>query len=136
MLNKEKYKEEIWNIACKGKPISLVNGEPSDCFQTMCEDCDLFISASTCTDGFAEWANSEYKEPEIDWSKVPVDTPILVSNNGEHWHKRHFARFKYDRVYVWANGFTSWSSYGNSNASEWKYVKLANEEDAEKYRKE
>ena len=38
---------------------------------------------------------SEYKEPEIDWSKVKVDTPILVKRSKEaEWERRYFAKFE------------------------------------------
>lgn len=41
-----------------------------------------------------EWLNSEYVEPEVDWSKVPIDTPILVRvSEDEEWDKRYFAGF-------------------------------------------
>ena len=48
------------------------------------------------------------KEPEIDWSKVEVDTPILVrqGKNGE-WLERHFAKYENGDVYAWVDGQTS-----------------------------
>lgn len=46
------------------------------------------------------------KEPEdVDWSKVEVDTPILVKNYEDaEWKKRYFAEYSDGRVYAWANG--------------------------------
>lgn len=29
----------------------------------------------------------------VDWSKVAVDTPVLVSNDNKEWIKRYFARY-------------------------------------------
>ena len=41
---------------------------------------------------------AEPEEPEVDWSKVEVDTPILVRNtDNEEWNKRYFARYEYEK---------------------------------------
>ena len=73
------------------------------------------------------WLCEEYQEPPVDWSKVAVDTKILVSDDGEHWYKRYFASYEDGRVYIWSGGGTSWS---NNLTSPYNYAKLA-EEDAE-----
>ena len=64
-----------------------------------------------------------YEEPETDWSKVEVDTPILVKHrlDGE-WEKRHFVKYENGDVYAWDNGRTSWTE---NDVSAWKYAKLA-----------
>lgn len=63
------------------------------------------------------------KEPEIDWSKVEVDTPILVRQDKTgDWLERHFAKYENGNVYVWANGQTSWTG---ADEIKWKYAKLA-----------
>ena len=68
----------------------------------------------------------EYEEPEVDWSKVEVDTPILVKNSeDEEWRKRHFAKYKNGNVYAWSDGLTSWTAY---DKMVWKYAKLAEDE--------
>ena len=72
----------------------------------------------------------EYKEPEIDWSKVEVDTPILVSqteDGDEEWIKRHFAKYENGKVYAWDGGSTSWTSKGNMTG--WNFAKLAESEE-------
>ncbi len=75
------------------------------------------------------WLEEEYKEPEVDWSKVAVDTPILVRDTEkEKWHKRYFAKFKNGVVTAWYNGATSWSEEGKSSR-EWRQAKLAEEKD-------
>ncbi len=62
-------------------------------------------------------------EPEVDWSKVPVDTPILVRNSKDDaWYKKYFAEYKNGRVYAWDGGGTSWSSVTHTP---WEYAKLA-----------
>ena len=59
----------------------------------------------------------------VDWSKVAVDTPILVRNNGCVWTKRYFAEYKNGKVRAYHNGATSWSSDGRMGS--WDYAKLA-----------
>lgn len=62
----------------------------------------------------------------VDWSKVKVDTPILVRDfNTNLWDRRHFAFFKDGKVHAWLNGTTSWTNNSNNNAFSWKYAKLA-----------
>ena len=72
----------------------------------------------------------ECEEPETDWSKVGVDTPILVrySEDGdEEWIKRHFAKYENGKVYAWFDGCTSWSTEGHMVI--WNYAKLAESEE-------
>lgn len=69
-----------------------------------------------------KWANSEYVEPPVDWSKVAVDTPILVRDSANlEWVKRYFAKYENGSVYAWSNGATSWSGDG---CTPWKLAKL------------
>ena len=66
----------------------------------------------------------ECKEPEVDWSKVEVNTPILVRDyESQEWEARHFAKYEDGVIYTWDGGSTSWTSKGN--VTEWKYAKLA-----------
>lgn len=68
-----------------------------------------------------------WKREEIDWSKIPVDTKVLVKNdeNGE-WNKRYFAGFINGEVTTFSNGMTSWSTSRSNNPIlvSWKYAKL------------
>ena len=61
----------------------------------------------------------------VDWSKVPVDTPILVSNDNKEWIKRYFARYEDGNVYCWLNGKTSWTAICELSIGHWAYAKLA-----------
>lgn len=62
----------------------------------------------------------------VDWSKVAVDTPILVKDHdGEDWEKRYFAFFEDGNVYTWMSGTTSWTADIAGGATDWKYAKLA-----------
>jgi len=61
----------------------------------------------------------------VDWSKVPVDTPILVSLDDKLWLCRYFADFKNGIVYTWSNGATSWSVPRREHKDAWSFAKLA-----------
>lgn len=62
----------------------------------------------------------------VDWSKVAVDTPILVRDSEiSKWEKRYFAFFENGRVNAWCGGTTSWSNENITRTMSWKYAKLA-----------
>lgn len=130
MTNREKYAERILDIACSGTRIAVKKNvmEPVPCSDISCKYCYLRLKkGSRCDDACKEWCESEYKEPPIDWSKVPVDTPILVKNNhDDEWFHRHFAKFEDGVVYAWDDGKTSWS-LSSLGKVDWKYAKLAEE---------
>lgn len=76
------------------------------------------------------WLMEDYKEPEVDWSKVEVDTPILVRTvEGADWVKRSFAKYEGGMVYVWNNGKTSWTALDNGCVTPWEHAKLAESEE-------
>lgn len=61
-----------------------------------------------------------------DWSKVKVDTPVLVKHyEQDKWEKRYFAYFKDGRVYAWLCGTTSWSADCKGDTTSWNLAKLA-----------
>jgi hypothetical protein len=66
----------------------------------------------------------------VDWSKVPVDTKVLVSNDGKEWSRRHFAEYKDGKVYCFNSGVTSFTvkeSYFLNEKASWDYAKLYQE---------
>ena len=65
----------------------------------------------------------EFKEI-VDWSKVPVDTKILVSDNGKLWYKRHFAKYENGSVHVFPDGRSSFTTEESDIIYPWKYAKL------------
>lgn len=66
---------------------------------------------------------------KVDWSKVPIDEPVLVSSDGEEWFRRHFAGVRGKEIYVFFQGFSSWSAGDDpTNVCTYKFIKLANEE--------
>ena len=77
------------------------------------------------------WLLEEYEEPEepeTDWSKVEVDTPILVQHfEKERWIRRYFAKFEDGVVYAWDDGQTSWTAHNTMTS--WNYAKLAKSEE-------
>ena len=123
MKNREKYADEIKNWQGKDfcgefiKPIIL---KKENCCGMGCQRCRMLQLL---------WLEEEYTEPEIDWSKITVDTPILVRNSETgDWRKRYFAKFKDGKVYAWFYGKTSWTS---DEISGWEYAKLAEREDSD-----
>lgn len=125
MTNREKFAERILDIACGGSKIAVDRAtlEPTSCYKLECGDCLFSFGNVDCRGARKEWANSEYVEPPIDWSKVTVDTPILVSDSNDHgWNKRYFAKYENGSVFAWHDGATSWSSDGYTTA--WGLAKL------------
>lgn len=130
MKNREFYKEEILSYIADGdikfctsfiQP-NILKSLNTNCNDIGCHQCNLF---------FHIWLEEEYEpptEPEVDWTKVEVDTPILVSLDGTKWHPRYFAKFENNEVHTWANGSTSWSVDNQTTTSYWKYAKLAEKE--------
>lgn len=62
----------------------------------------------------------------VDWSKVAVDTPIIVKEKIDL--KRHFAKFENGFVYYYDNGRTSWTGGYTVYASPCK-IRLAGGDD-------
>ena len=132
MLNREKYEKEILDIACTGDRAAMRKSDNVivGCRKFECLDCAFNTHGEGCNDAIKKWANSEYIEPPVDWSKVAVDTPILVRDSEEEaWRKRHFAKYENGIVYAWAGGATSWSAERSSNITDWKMAKLAESEE-------
>ena len=61
----------------------------------------------------------------VDWSKVPVDTKVLIKGYCGDWLNRYFAKYENGKIYTWDCGATSWSATSNKAISEWDEVKLA-----------
>lgn len=130
MTNKEKYGKEILDIACTGDRVAMRNSDNVivGCRKLGCLDCAFNTYGKGCIDAIEKWANSEYVEPPVDWSKVPVDTPILVRDiESDEWERRYFAKYENNTVYAWEDGATSWSAVG---VCDWEYAKIAESEGA------
>lgn len=121
MKNYEKYADEIREFEgisfCDQFVIPHIL-KSEDCSRTYCAKCRMCQLL---------WLLEDYEEPEINWNKVEVDTPILVrATKNEEWSKRYFAKYENGYVHAWIGGCTSWSE---ENASAWKYAKLAESEE-------
>ena len=130
MTNREKYAEQIIDIAVTGSSIAVdKKGEMHKCENLRCRDC-IFVKSEEsdhyCTEKTKEWSEQEYVEPPVDWSKVPVDTKILVRDSeDEEWKKRHFAKFEDGKIFAWTSGVTSFSSESSDSITWWMKGKLA-----------
>ena len=78
----------------------------------------------------SEIAELDFEEV-IDWSKVAVDTKILVrQRNDEEWTERHFAKYEDGKIYAWKDGRTSFTirKYSAENHyTYWNQTKLYKE---------
>ena len=65
----------------------------------------------------------------IDWSKVSIDTKILVrQHNDKEWRRKYFAKYENGKIYAWVNGCTSFTAYDSSYPyTEWEQTKLYKE---------
>lgn len=125
MKNKEKYAKEILEIACNGDCFAFnkTTNKVVPCNRLSCSDC--FFDEIDCRKAAKKWSESEYIEPPVDWSKVPVDTPILVRDEDEEkFKKRYFAKYANEKVYAWNMGTTSWTADENC-VTTWNCAKLA-----------
>lgn len=140
-MNKETNYEHYQNEIIKGL---LVGGscnfkkkyilKPGDC---------PALSCSACEAKTEKWLDAQYEEPkvEIDWEKVPVDTPVYVSDYNQFPSEnnsvsRYFSSYFKDRqepFEVWDEGRASFTT---SKTISYKYCSLARKEDIEKYKKE
>ena len=129
MTNKEKYADKIIEIAVRSK-LALKDGKPVPCVSMKCSECGFFSPDHSCRFKARKWLYSEYVAPPVDWSKVAVDTPILVRDSEkESWRKRHFAKYENGIVYAWGNGATSWGAFSSDYLINWKMAKLAESEE-------
>lgn len=128
MTNYEKYRDEI--IKCDGDGFCISFIRPK-ILKPMGKECSN-IGCGYCHMLMSMWFMDEYKEheePEVDWSKIPIDTKIYVRENVyDKWVERHFAKYENGKIYAWCAGYTSWSAGGEDNVMPWKYAKLAEEE--------
>ena len=119
MKNYEKYADEIKKcsdaqVLCDEIRIPFIL-KPTN------KSCTNDIDCDTCQMLTMVWLLEDYKEPEVDWSKVKVDTPVLVREyERENWVRRYFAKYEGGKIYVWNNGRTSWTE---SYMTPWKFAR-------------
>lgn len=99
--------------------------------------CDGLLNCNECREKVKQWLLEEYVESEIDWSKVPVDTPVMVRDTvNKKWSERHFVCYMPSDNYP----FLAFS-YGDkretaNGVDKWKYCKLAEGVDPTPFLKE
>ena len=73
--------------------------------------------------------NEEYIDPaeRIDWSKVAIDTPILVRNDECNiWERGYFAGIGKDGIFVYPNGTTNFTQSSREDKPVvYKHARLA-----------
>ena len=110
-----KFEDDIYEVELDLGKIILINIKTNRLIEDEKEIVDI--------------VNGEFKEV-MDWSKVPIDTKVLVSNDGKEWSRRHFAKYEDGKVYCFNDGYTSFTivNYAYlSNATSWEYAKLYQE---------
>ena len=117
----DKFVIEIGEVYSSGLPFAN-DDEPSILYRIK-----GFNSLVFDKNGLDKLKKLEKAEVAVDWSKVAVDTPILVSNNGDYWRRRYFAKYENGMVYAFNGGKTSWSNQWDEPL-EWEYAKLAESE--------
>ncbi len=123
MTNREKFKDELDEMLSVF--LAVVEGKPVPCEDTDCRECDFRGKCPVRENCVIDWLNAEYQEPSVDWSKVPIDTPVLASDDGEKWHKRYYAGVGDDGdPKVYSFGQTSWSGTDGARIS-YEFMRLA-----------
>ena len=123
---------KVWEINLEENKQYEVVGVSDKCFEGKIFTPDRFGDLNTqdcrtiselCT--LRELLDLEFEEV-IDWSKIPIDTKVLVSNDGEKWRKRYFKEVRDNLFVCFVLGRTSWSAnLSGKEINEWEYCKLA-----------
>ena len=140
MKNREKYREEILSLVrnsgdyianyCEFTRENVIPNI-TDCPNGGCAE----FSCTWCRAIFSFWLDEEYVEPqkpEVDWSKVPVDTLVRVKDfEGEEWVLRYFKEIdencEESKYVTWIAGSTSKTAYGFTEY--WNHCELVEDED-------
>ncbi len=112
------------------RPI-VVGGDINDPDNGYCHqaDCGLTIRLTSalcpCFDDVRGFISIAEELGVIDWSKVPVDTPVIVwDKRPEISQRRYFAKFKHGQIFTWNDGATSWSAFSKDACTSWLNGKL------------
>ena len=139
MKNREKYKNELMEVInTDGRICRFVKNH--GIAQMLGKDIESYckMTCVTCGTALQLWLDEEYEEPpkpEVDWSKVPVDTLVRVRDNeGDEWVLRYFDSFEDENFRsmsghnyrVFADGATSVT--GREYVEQWKYCELVKDE--------
>lgn len=136
MKNREKYKNELMDVIKMDGNICefMIKHEVSQMFGKDMESFCRETECTSCTTALQLWLDEEYEEPpkpEVDWSKVPVDTLVRVRDyKSDEWTLRYFKGLSstpsaYPPEYgyeVWALGATSVTAEWDTER--WRYCEL------------
>lgn len=107
MTCKEKFKEDIFELACEAKKIAVDKrtNRPCDCDKIDCTDCKFRDTDKSCDELLVEWCNAEYKE------EFEKDELVEVSNDGRTWSLAYFSHIDENgrggKYKIWNFGLTS-----------------------------
>lgn len=127
MKNKEKYKNELINVIKKdGRLCEFV--KKHEVFRMFGKDSISYckMTCVTCGTALQLWLDEEYKEPEVDWDNVPVDTLVMVWDSDSDYTYRYFKGKKGTKYEVWESGATSKTA--DDMTESWEYCELVEEE--------
>ena len=134
MKNQKYYEKEILQIAITGQTVAVHKErlEPMVCSKNVCNDCLNCGENGRCKkdkEAIAKWMNEEYIDPaeRIDWSKIAIDTPILVRNDECNiWERGYFAGIGKDGIFVYPNGTTNFTQSSREDKPVvYKHARLA-----------
>lgn len=140
MINYESIDpNEVKDVFSKSFAIDKRTHKAEACNKLDCVNC-LFYESDDCMKAKKDWLDQKAFDPEkdIDWSKVPVDTPVLVWNKDTDKElRRYFCEISGSYIFrTFAIGKTSWSADEDGcDLVDWEHCKLYRQEDVEKYRK-
>lgn len=114
--------------------LSIENPYVYDEYKVKVSDCNMWLVPRGFKEALPKLNSNEVLNIAmglgiVDWSKVPVDTPILVSQDKGVWKPRYFAQYTNGVVKTWLCGCTSWSVDSADDTCIWKYAKLAGDTD-------
>ena len=129
--------DKVKEIFARSFAIDKRTGGVKACNRLDCVNC-LFYRSDDCVKEKSEWLDQPVLDwdKDIDWEKVPVDTPVIVWNTGEEY-RRYFCEIKRAGSCIFrtfAIGKTSWSAE-EADRTDWEHCKLYRQEDIVKYRK-
>lgn len=126
MKNYEKYKDSVIKSIKINNICDLAE-------QVYGDKCSTDRKCSECRKRVGEWLDEECKEPQIDWSKVPVDIPVIIKDTNGLERIRHFCKYEPNFTYPFIYFSDGKTSFTGDATSFWYNCKLARQEDIEKY---
>lgn len=131
MTNYERHKEKIDKVLHDDTYMIAIDTNEKEvvtCQELNCKNCLFshhYNKNTRCEVNRIKWLVAEYTEAEMDWSKVPVDTAVLISVDNKNWFNRYFAGVnEKGQPTVFCYGATQWSN-GYEEPCHFKYIKLA-----------